>query len=297
MFFVNSIRSSYAVNNFNSFFFFRDFNKFVFLSLNIKGLRFLSFNLRCFSFGKRFNLHFDNGSVRSLYYGFSLSNFLFFKGSSNKIYFLISAFALRQYKYRLKTLVKTSVNCLSLVKSLNFEVGFWIKEFKDVNFFTEVAFSLDFYVYKLLWKFCKRLHPRRSNSWIFIRYWKQVSGKFKFFYTDPFNGKTFFLLSHVQTIVIKKRIPFTISVFSFYDKSKIYSDWFIKLRESFKGIYGILFDLQRGVCPCCGKLFFQFDLTNLRILHVKNSVVNSNKALNFLLVHRSCFLVIYLKIY
>ena len=119
--------------------------------------------------------------VKSVYFGLSFGNRFFLKTSTNVVFSLVNNSELKQYKCRLKTLVKSSYdfNCLQLIKSLNSCIVSWSKEFGSTSFYTSLSVSLDFYLYKLLWTWCKRFHPRRTNSWIFERYWTYISGRFR----------------------------------------------------------------------------------------------------------------------
>lgn len=278
----------YNIYGLASVFFIRESNKFLFFSEDIKSISILNNNLKFFIESKGVTMFFKNVSIRSVYSGFFVSNYFFEKKANNQVYFSVNDLVLKKYKYELKSIIKSSINCLSLINSINFHISLWVQKFKFVNFYKNIAFSLDFYLYKLLWRWARRFHPRRPNLWIFERYWKNISGRFKFFFFNPLNNKSIFLISHYTSSINLKRFPYSISGFNLFDKSKISYDLFKKLRSEFKGIYGILFDSQKGICPFCNKSFFDFGMVRLKVCHFSGFTFKLNYPFNLVLVHSSC---------
>lgn len=232
-------------------------------------------------------------SIESLYLGFSDSSLYFLKSSNLDIFVEPTLLDINLYKCKLKMIIKNSyqVSITSLVKRLNLQIKKWYTDLRFSGSSLFIPVSLDFYLYKLLWKYCKRMHPRRGNSWIFQKYWKNFSGTFRFFTTDSLSGKFYFLDSHLCLSESVNRLPFSISIFDFRDKKKIYGDYFRKMRSKIYGIYGVLFDIQKGVCPCCNRLFLDYNLNNFRIYDFSNSVhylKNFSTNYRFVLVHTSC---------
>lgn len=263
---------------------------FSFFSSNIKLLGILNNDLKLFIKSRGFRPRHRFGLVKSVYSGFCFKDRSFYKTSRNVVFSFINFLEIRRYKYKIKALVKGSHNfsCFRLIKLLNSHISLWSEKFKSTSFYDSLALSLDFYLSKLLWKFCKRFHPRRTNSWIFERYWINISGRFKFFSLNPLNGKNIFLISHISDFDYTKCSLRSVSNFEFRDKGKFYYDWFSQLRTSFRGVYGVLFDAQRGVCPCCNKLFLAFDLSRLRIFYASSFSNYSGSNLKLLLVHACC---------
>ena len=294
IFVVKELAYFYKINNFNSIFLTRKFNKFLFLSETLTGISLLNTTLRAFTRKKVFARDFDFKSynIDLLYSGFLFSNLFFFKSYTNKAFCLVSYSKIKQYKCILKLIIKNNshLDCLSLIKLLNYNILRWFKDFRFVSFYNCLALDLDFYLYKLLWKWVKRFHPRRPNSWIFTRYWKNLSGCFKFFSINPLTGKSFFLFSHKSSVscVVKQKLSCKLSTFEFLDKEKLIHDYFKSLRTEFLGVYGILFDSQKGICPGCNRRFSKFDLNHIRIFYVSNSTSRVKSSLRLVLVHDSC---------
>lgn len=106
-------------------------------------------------------------------------NFLdnkFFLSFYKNFFIKIDNPSLRRYKMKIKILVKNSFNLsfLKLLKLINKEIEIWSTSF-NLFFYRFLNSKLDIYLYKLFWRFFKRLHPRRSSTWIFSKYWKSFS--------------------------------------------------------------------------------------------------------------------------
>lgn len=93
-----------------------------------------------------------------------------------KVRFQFKSSIIRIHKMRIKAILKTSFNLTIplLLKSINREINIWNSFYSKLIFF-ENNFKLDLYVYRLLWKFLKRIHPRRTNTWIYSKYWGTFS--------------------------------------------------------------------------------------------------------------------------
>lgn len=262
-------------------------------SNNKKVLSVLNFCLKAYLIKKGLSIEFNNKSIESLYSGFLYSSLYFLKSSNLDIFVEPTSLYINLYKCKLKMIIKNSyqVSITSLIKNLNVQIKKW---YIDLHFSGSSLFipvSLDFYLYKLLWKYCKRMHPRRGNLWIFQKYWKNFSGTFRFFTIDSLSGKFYFLDSHLCLNESFNTLPFSISIFDLRDKKKLYCDYFRKMRSKIYGIYGLLFDIQKGVCPCCNRLFLDYNLNNFRIYDLSNfvhSLKDSSANYRFVLVHASC---------
>lgn len=293
IFIINTLRSVYNITDSSSVFFVRRLNKLLFFSINVKGVRLLNCCLKYFTTSKLAGLILKHSMVRSLYSGFYFVNWFIAKTSNNKICSSVNSSVISNYKFKLKVSIKGCYNSSFLVKQLNEQICVWIKEFKNVGFFNDLSLSLDFYTYKLLWKWCRRFHPRRPSSWIFNKYWKNISGKYKFFSTNRLTGETLFLLSHNIILVSSTFLfPYCTSVFELFDRSKFHYDLFKKVRPEFPGVYGVLFDIQKGICPFCNKIFLDFNLAYLRILCLPSFFCSQRRGPCLMLVHRSCYSIV-----
>lgn len=197
---------------------------------------------------------------------------------------------IQQYKIKLKTIVKSSFN-LSVVKllnRLNQEISYWVKNYCSLSSF-ELNSGLDLYLYKLLWKFVKRLHPRRARTWIYAKYWGIFSGVCRFFCYEKSKNNFYFLQSHNNSNVFVECLPLLLDVQYFFNYKKLYLVLFKKSRNYWKGVFKKLLISQRGICYICYK---PLDFSNSKILfYNKYSGKNfkSSSIPNVLIIHNYCF--------
>lgn len=200
----------------------------------------------------------------------------------------------RHYKCKLKVFIKNSQNIsvLQFLKQINFFIIKWRVENNYCNLFFTSAAELDIYLYRLIWKWAKRRHPRRSNSWIYSKYWKSFGGIWKFFTVDANNGNLVFLKSHfsLQT----KRLysfPRSFKVFDLDNYQKLNFIWFNKLRLNFHTLYRSLWNKQKGVCFHCFKTISYFDFKNVRIFKSSKLLkIIINPFSQLVLIHVNCSL-------
>lgn len=206
--------------------------------------------------------------------------------------FIGTSYALIKYqKNSLKLLVKSSnnINTLSLVKRINLQIDSWRNNFNFLDFFWDLSNEMDVFLYKLLWSWVKRRHPRRTNTWIYSKYWIYLFGKWRFFSKDILNGNIYLIKSHIVSKSFIFRIPNSICIFNSYNKFKINDIWFKKMKNNFKGLYGLLYYNQRGICLICKRLLSLNSLNEFSILQLsKNKCLNNVFVSNIVLVHKSC---------
>lgn len=191
------------------------------------------------------------------------------------------------YKLRLKTLIKSSFNLtlLKVLQLLNKEIYNWINAIDNFTFIN-LCRELDIYLYKLLWKFVRRLHPRRYNSWIYNKYWKSFSGIYKFVYFDKKIGRFYFLKTHISYSKNSFCSPLQLDVACFFNYRKVFFSLYKKSRFHLEGIKRFLFIKQKGLC------FFCFKPVNL---YFSKTLISNFKfsyksyPIQFFLIHTYCF--------
>ena len=199
---------------------------------------------------------------------------------------------LRQYRCHLKLFIKNSLNIklFSFLQKINSFIIKWRVENNHSNSFFLVAFKLDIYLYRLIWKWAKRKHPRRNNSWIYSKYWKSFSGVWKFFAIDFNTGQLAFLTSHFS--IKTKRLsslPRSLKIFDLNNYQKLNAIWFNKSRLNFHTLYRLLWNKQKGVCFTCFKPISYFDFTNIKIFNqLKYLKVIDPSYSKFFLIHTNC---------
>ena len=178
----------------------------------------------------------------------------FFVSPYKSVFFSLANEVRFFYLQKLKNIVKASLglSIISLIISLNKEINNWLVSY-SYYFDISQKKELDLYVYKLLWKFFKKCHPRRSNTWIYSKYWKIVFGVPKVFAFDGTTGKFYFLKSHSKVNLNNYCLPLFLHPFNKMSYKKLFSVLFKKSRGYFYGACKFLFIKQKGLCFSCNK--------------------------------------------
>lgn len=199
----------------------------------------------------------------------------------------INKMNIKNQKVKLKSLIKNSVHLpvFNLIKSLNFIISNWSNVYGYLEFSFEICIQLDLYLNKLLWKWAKHRHPRRTNTWIYCKYWKYFFGKWKFFTFDFRISQTVFLNSHFVGYNEMFQLSSLVSVFDFLNVNKVRDICYKKFSQNIKGIYIFLWKKQSGICFICQKEFTFRDLLTVKICNVR---YNDNFVKHFILLHDYC---------
>lgn len=160
----------------------------------------------------------------------------------------------------LKNIIKNSFNLpvYKLILILNREILLWNRRGYFTINLKEVGFEMDLYLYKLLWKFLKRIHPRRSNTWLYTKYWKNFSGIWRFFSFDPKKNIIIYLVNHYSEV---KDLYFLPSLFNFFylqNIKKIATFCFNTYKFYFRGFIYIVFVKQKSLCYRCSQVLKPF---------------------------------------
>lgn len=188
------------------------------------------------------------------------------------------------YKLTLKSIIKNSYNLpiCKLIVLFNHEISFWNQ--KGPGGINSIAINkeLDLYLYKLLWRYVKRRHPRRCNTWIYKKYWKNISGVWKFFSYDPSSTSLVFIISHQ----FSRQLYFLPSLFNEFDLlnfNKFFSLYFKRARDLFKGLFRILFIKQRASCYKCKQRLKPSSVKLVNLIGMRSKISYP------ILLHNYCF--------
>nr|AKL78997.1 RoaA [Euglena viridis] len=280
-FFNNRIYSEVKIIRvFHNIFIFSNFpDKFQFYKLLL--VKF--FNLRSIKFSKELFI------THSFYEGFE---FLGWKLQKSPFHFLLTQVSknnIKSYKLELKTLIKKSSN-INLFKTLiiiNLKIDKWLNSYYLSDFCNDISNDLDLYVYKLFWRFVKRCHPRRSNTWIYYKYWKNLSGSWKFVAYDSLNNRICVLKSHKISMGFSFAFPLMLNIFDKCNDRKIYITLYEKNKRNFSDFYFLIYKKQKGLCFCCHRSldFSRLKLVNLSSFTTKKKL---NVVSNLYLFHLYC---------
>jgi RNA-directed DNA polymerase len=153
---------------------------------------------------------------------------------------------------------------------------------------------VDSIIWKSLWRWCKRRHPKKSRQWIAERYFRTVGGRSWVFACDVQNRKgedVPLLLFRAADVRIVRHIkvkadanPFDPSWDRYYEKRK--RDSMVRRLEDRQFLLK-LWKQQDGVCPGCGQLITDGDKWHVH--HVVRRIDGgSNKPENLELRHPNC---------
>lgn len=198
---------------------------------------------------------------------------------------------IKAQKSSLNILIKNSnnVNISWIIKNINLQIDSWIYSCSFLNFYWDLSNELDVFLYRLLWRWAKRRHPRRNNTWIYSKYWSYLFGKWRFFVKDIINGKVLLIKSHLYYKSRIFRVPNSINVFDISNKPKVNDIWFKKIRKNFKGICSLLYNNQKGLCPICNRLIFSTSFNDFRVLRKKKKSGSTTIFIsNLILIHNYC---------
>nr|YP_009032741.1 RoaA [Euglenaformis proxima]AGL12007.1 RoaA [Euglenaformis proxima] len=238
----------------------------------------------------------ENYSFDFLSWNFSLIN------NKNFVISFLSRSIIKNQKLMLKKIVKNALTStpLKLVLSLNLCIENFVSSYKYLDSIYDLYYELDVYLYKSLWKWAKKRHPRRSHTWIYSKYWKFIFGKWNFISFNKTLGTLCLLRLHFS--FQKERLfclPALLNIFYFSTKNKLTSFWVKQLNMNLKGIYLLLWKKQKGICFLCRQPFMSTKSQEFKI--VKSLVFSFNQQnpnFTFVLLHQYCFMLFYyLKIY
>lgn len=192
----------------------------------------------------------------------------------------------QNYKLRLKTLIKFSFNLtlLKLLEILNKEIYNWVTSIGKFTFIN-LRRELDIYIYKLLWKFVRRLHPRRYNTWIYTKYWRVFSGTYKFAYYDKKIGRFYILKTHTSYFKNSFCFPLQLDLACFFNYRKVFFSFYKKSRFHLEGIRRLLFVKQKGLCFLC---FKPLTFCSSKMFINDSEIFYKSYPVQFFLIHNYC---------
>jgi RNA-directed DNA polymerase len=142
--------------------------------------------------------------------------------------------------------------------------------------------TLDSRIWKMLWKWAKRRHPKKSKFWIVNKYWHPKETRKWVFSTKKNQLKLLSdkkIVRHTNLTLSKN--PYTDSE---YFETRKYKQGIKKLSGKFKTVW----DNQKGKCHICNLLI---DINNggeERPLHHKNGNHDDNRVSNLAYTHVHC---------
>ena len=168
----------------------------------------------------------------------------------------------------------------SLIRKLNPIIRGWVN-FQKYNVSSEIFERLDYDIWKCLWRWCKRRHPKKSHKWIARKYFHQFGGRIWTFSEELENGQYLRLIYATDTNIT--RFLKTKSDATAYDSK--WDDYFVKrdskrMKRDINGRKKLsyLYKSQNGICPKCG----------LRLTVESGYKIRRNPDNQEILVHQNC---------
>ena len=264
-------------------------NKFFVLANNFSFLYYFRIFLSEFLILRGFSYY---TSISSFYFNsnlFSFIDFTFITVNDSFVYSFFSEDFLLNYKLKLKMLVKNFgfvFNTFDFLKLLNKFIFFWSINYNFLNCIFDIWSNLDVYLYKILWRWTKRRHPRRPNTWIYSKYWKLFSGVYRFYSVNCLTGSFLILRSHFFLNIAVARLPLACNFYSNLDTKKFDFFTFNRFKNSFLGLFKYYWYKQKGLCFICKKSFTTLNFNSIKICtfgKLKNNISC------FFLVHNYCY--------
>nr|YP_009145476.1 RoaA [Monomorphina parapyrum]AKL78949.1 RoaA [Monomorphina parapyrum] len=262
-----------------------------FFSSSLDKLFFFDFLFHKFTSKLCLDSNMSDTKIFSVFNGFNFIGWKVFIFNNFGIFNIVSLEQIRKYKRSLKSLIVkfSGSNIFLLLKKVNSVISTWLSHYNLSNYPWDISSELDLYLYKLFWRFVCKRHSRKSTTWIYNKYWKFLSGKWRFFVLDNVTGNILFLRSHEFSNSKLYRLPSSVNVFDCVDNIIYHAYWFDKFSAKLRGIYKTLFIAQHGVCPICKKFFNIKSFSFIKISKLVLFKFNSNKLSQLVLVHNYCY--------
>lgn len=140
-----------------------------------------------------------------------------------------------------------------LIRKLNPVIRGWVN-FHKYNVSTDAFERFDFDVWRCLWRWCKRRHPRKSHKWIAKRYFRQVGTRIWTFSVKTSDSFELNLIYATDTKIVRwlktksEATPFDASYAEYFedrDTERMFRE--IGGRKKLNALY----KTQGGICPYC----------------------------------------------
>lgn len=140
----------------------------------------------------------DQMSIIEMVNGVHFGNWNFSYLKKSYFFINISRKSLKFHKNEIKQFIKQSKNLslLIFILKLSEKIIYWKKENDVANNFIKISGELEKYIFRLLWKWARKRHGKKTHSWIFNNYWLKINGKNFFNMRDKKSKKIYQLSSY-----------------------------------------------------------------------------------------------------
>jgi RNA-directed DNA polymerase len=160
-----------VLNQETSFFYVRFGENFIVTARSPQQLQMVMRTVSDFLKPRGLELHPEQTKILNIYDGFHFLGSTFKKSQSGMLLRKVSKQSIKEHKWKLRDTLKNSRN--KSTSAIIAELNLLIK-----NPFCKIFNNtLNQYLYKLLWRWARKRHPRQPRSWIYDHYWKILEGR------------------------------------------------------------------------------------------------------------------------
>jgi RNA-directed DNA polymerase len=202
----------------------------------------------------------DKTLIVNLDEGFDFLSFNI-RRQSGKLLIKPSKAAITRHRQRLRREVRSlqGHNAMTVLRRLNPIIRGWATYYRTV-ISSELFSALDRYLWRLLYKWAKRSHPRKSKHWAVSRYFGRFnkSRNDRWVFGDRDSGA--YLVKHAWTRIVRHQM---VKAGSSPDDPALAEYWASRRRRAapppLEGSRLRLLQRQQGACPICGELLLYAD--------------------------------------
>lgn len=142
-----------------------------------------------------------------------------------------------------------------LIRKLNPVIRGWVN-FQKYNVSSQAFERFDFDVWRCLWRWCKRRHPKKGHKWIAKKYFRRVGTRYWTFSVNMADSFELHLIYATDTKIVRwlktksEATPFD-ERFTEYFEDRDTKRMFREINGRRK--LNALYKMQKGICPHCGE--------------------------------------------
>lgn len=198
-----------------------------------------------------------------------------------------------------KAKVREKVRCLRgapqelVIGQLNPIITGWARYHHHVVS-KETYAKVDYYIWNTLWCWAARRHPKKSRTWVSLRYFGTVQGRqraFRCFVPKPDGSKVLLSLRRASDVAIERHVKIQSEATPYDPRFEVYFEKrsTLKMEKNLAGQRKLryLWRRQSGLCPVCGERITA--ITQWHVHHLVRRVDGgSDASSNLWLLHPDC---------
>lgn len=140
----------------------------------------------------------EKTKIVNIHNGFHFLGWTFKKSKNKRLLCNISKETIKDHKITIRRIVKNSKNksTSDLINQLNLVIQGWCNYHCRATNIWSVWNHTNQYLYRLLWKWVRKRHPRKSHFWLYDYYWKIIDGRRTFVTSESHEKFKYKLVSY-----------------------------------------------------------------------------------------------------